>query len=341
MATASTSSVPLDHLPFGEASALAFDDVAACTAFLETVPERPSVFEPIGSAHGFRIRMRTVPLPDLTLLAGASTAKAVVHESSRASLVIPFGVCGSVVRVGRAEHRWASPHDACYIPAGEQIEAVSTAGSFLRLDLDEGRLAAIAAGMAAHCDRPPTISEIRTTRTVPLRPRGTNWLGVMRAICATVDALACDPARVAHAGVDDLVMRTIAMMLFSDQFAGVPPTAAVRGWHLDPLIERIMANLTGRVTMSTLEAWSGRSARALQVAFKKRFGIGPIEWVRQRRLELFRTRLLAADGPAKIGSLARECGIVRMATLSAEYTRLFGERPSQTRARSNRRRRSP
>ena len=55
--------------------------------------------------------------------------------------------------------------------------------------------------------------------------------------------------------------------------------------------------------------------------------------MRNRLLELLRALLLQAPADATIAELARSCGLSRMATVIPEYTRRFGEKPRQTRAR--------
>ena len=139
---------PLAPLPFGEASAKSFNDVASCTDFLGQLPGKPSRFDAIGREADFRIRFRPVTLPDVTLFAGTSSAKTVDHNSGRVAVVIPFGDCASTIRAGKKEYRWAAPHHAFFIPAGAHIEAEGTRGAFLRLDIEAPLLARTAAGMA-------------------------------------------------------------------------------------------------------------------------------------------------------------------------------------------------
>jgi AraC-like DNA-binding protein len=55
-----------------------------------------------------------------------------------------------------------------------------------------------------------------------------------------------------------------------------------------------------------------------------------MQWVRERRLERFRAKLLAAPRDATVAMIASSCGITRVATTTAVYARCFGERPSQT-----------
>lgn len=325
------------QMPFGGPSALEFTDEAACGEFLAKLPDAPSRFGRLGNAEPFRIRLRNVPLPGVSVLAGAQTPKAVDHWSRRLTLVIPFGRCETVLRAGRQEFRWAAPHEAFFIPAGERIEAESTSGAFVRFDIVEQALLRTAAGMAGLVEPKAVPLNIERSRPVALQVRGMNWLPVIKAHCEAVDAYGCDPAALTAAGQDDAVLRTVVMMLRPDLFFAPqwvsPP---VRSFDLDALLEQIEANLGRRVTLADMEAWSGRTARALQLAFQKRFGIGPMQWLRDRRLELVRARLLAAEPGATIREIAAACGMPRMATLIPEYSSRFGELPSETLARARR-----
>jgi AraC-like DNA-binding protein len=324
---------PSQHLamPFGNATATEFTDESSCGEFLARLPDAPSRFGRLGNAEPFRIRLKNVPLPSVSLLAGVQTPKATDHWSRRVTLVIPFGRCETVLRAGREEFRWAAPHEAFFIPAGERVEAESTSGAFLRLDVVEQALLRTAAGMAGLVDFKAVQLNLQRARSVALQVRGMNWLPVIQAHCAAVDSFDCDAAALTAAGQDDAVLRTVVMMLRPDLFfAPTWASPAVRGFDLNSLLEQIEANLDGRVTLAELEVWSGRTARAIQLAFQKRFGIGPMQWVRERRLERVRERLLAAEPGATVRQIAAACGMPRMATLVPEYTRRFGELPSET-----------
>lgn len=328
----------LRSIPFGLASAKLFDCEQSCGEFLARLPDAPSRFGAIGQADGFRMVLRNVSLPGASLVAGSGTAKAIDHCSRRVALVIPFHDVESVLRAGREEFRWAAPHHAFFIPVGERIEAESSAGAFLRLDLVETAIARTAAGMTGPGKPRPEALDLSRSRIVPLQVRGMNWLPVIRSLCHTIDAFDCDANRLVAAGFDDLLLRTAVMMLSPEVFLEQRLVVRqVRGLDLDRLLERIEAHLAGRIALADLESWSGRTARALQLAFQKRFGIGPMQWVRDRRLDLVRSRLLAARDGETIREIAAACGIHRSATLIPEYTARFGERPSDTLGRSTRR----
>lgn len=321
----------LPAVPFGLATAKLFTCEASCGEFLTRLPDAPSRFGAIGSPDAFRILLKNVALPGVSLVAGSGTPKATDHCSRRLTLVIPFGDVESVVRSGRKAYRWAAPHHAFFIPAGEKIEAESSGGAFLRLDMVETAVTKTAVGMTGLKHASLGALELSQSRIVPLQVHGMNWLPVIRSLCNTIDAFDCDANRLVAAGFDDLLLRTAVMMLrpeicFEQDWGG----RQNRGLDLDQLLERIEANLAGRVTLADMEAWSGRTARAIQHVFQKRFGIGPMQWVRDRRLDLVRTKLLAAQPGDTVRGIAATCGLTRMATLIPEYTARFGERPSDT-----------
>lgn len=325
----SRESADQSPLAFGHATSLVFDSVGACTSFLARLPDRPSTFDAVGPPSGFRVRLKSVALPSVTIVAGSGSPKVVNHESPRAAVVVPFGTCASVVRVGRGIHRFSGPHHGFFIPAGLPASAESTAGSFLRLDIDVASLAAVSADRTAGTELPVDLAE---PREVPLRSSGIDWLGQIRGICSAIDALGCDATVIRRTGLDDVVLRTISMMLAPDsRTARTGEARSTRGFDLDALLETIVANLSGRVTMTDLERWSGRSSRAIQLAFRDRFGVSPMRWLLDRRLDAIRGRLLSADGDVSIQRIARECGMLRPGTLRATYVRRFGEKPSDTR----------
>lgn len=277
-----------------------------------------------------------MPIPDVTLLAGTSSPKATSHASDRLTVVIPFGTCATVLRTSGCEHRWASPHHAFFIPAGTRVTAESTTGSFVRFDIRESTLRRTAAGMRG--SRGSGIQlDTHTPRTLAMDAPGVHWLPVIRGLCATVDAFECDALRLEAAGIDDVILRTVVMMLdpamvIDERLSGPP----ARTFDLEPLLERIRANVGSRVTLADMEEWSGRSARTIQAAFQTRFGVGPMHWLRDQRLDLVRDRLLTGPAGTTIAEIAKACGIPRLATLAPECAKRFGELPSETLARRSR-----
>jgi AraC-like DNA-binding protein len=322
---------PLPSLAFGNASAVEFRDEYACGEFLAQLPDAPSRFGATAAPSRFHVRLHHVTLPGVSLVTGANSGVAIERDSPRPALVIPLAGCQTVSRDGRREIQWAAPHHALFIPAGTRIVAESATGSFLRLDLVEAELLRTASGIMG-CKKGKTASlDVSKTRPVPLKTKAVNWLRVVRSLAGTIDAFNCDGAELTRAGLDDVILRTTVMMLSSEAMAahwqvGPPP----RGFDLDPLLEQIVANLSGRVTLGDMEKWSGLAARSIQQAFHSRFGVTPMKWVRERRLDSIYAALKVASPDATVADVADAHGLPRMATLIPHYVRRFGELPSET-----------
>ena len=86
---------------------------------------------------------------------------------------------------------------------------------------------------------------------------------------------------------------------------------------------------------------AGCSARALQTAFRQHAGQGPMEFLRETRLDRVRAELLqpsAGPGPGGGGGgggvreVAQKYGFLHLGHFAAQYRARFGERPSETRA---------
>jgi AraC-like DNA-binding protein len=91
------------------------------------------------------------------------------------------------------------------------------------------------------------------------------------------------------------------------------------------------AHMTESLSLADLAKAVGISGRTLNRAFKKQHGIGPMHFLKARRLELVQRALLAADPKsATITEIALHHGLFHPAQFAADYRKMFGELPSET-----------
>jgi len=96
----------------------------------------------------------------------------------------------------------------------------------------------------------------------------------------------------------------------------------------------IRANLTHPVSMETLAAASGTSQRSLARAFVEVLHDTPANYVRRLRLHRIRKELATeAQRGCRVSEIAEKWGIAEPGRMSGWYRELFGELPSETRAR--------
>lgn len=132
--------------------------------------------------------------------------------------------------------------------------------------------------------------------------------------------------------IDDLIYRNLALLLCPNLekiVQNAPNERSSREQILEDLIEWSRANLHKPLSLSQLEQRSGYSRRNLQLAFQQRFGCGPIQWVRQQRLEQARQDLLNPQPDDTVTSIASRYGFSSLAVFSRDFRSRYDLRPSQ------------
>ena len=98
--------------------------------------------------------------------------------------------------------------------------------------------------------------------------------------------------------------------------------------------EYICANLKNPVTRDILVDVSGRSIRSLSRSFQQKHGIGPMTFLRRRRLQAIYLDLLGAEpGSTTVIHVVTSYGFTHSGKFSIEYKAAFGESPSATLAK--------
>jgi AraC-like DNA-binding protein len=93
----------------------------------------------------------------------------------------------------------------------------------------------------------------------------------------------------------------------------------------------ITAHLAQPITRADLCDVSGLSARALTRAFAKRHGRGPLQFVRDRRVEAAQRILFGSTpGETTVTQVAMDMGFLHLGRFATDYRARFGESPSDT-----------
>lgn len=93
--------------------------------------------------------------------------------------------------------------------------------------------------------------------------------------------------------------------------------------------EYLEANARRHIGVTELAAAAGIGTRALFAAFRRHRGCSPMAFLRARRFELARQRLLAASAPT-VAVVAMDCGFEHLGRFSAGYRARYGESPAET-----------
>lgn len=108
-----------------------------------------------------------------------------------------------------------------------------------------------------------------------------------------------------------------------------------RGQTLVHRVERFMwENVEEPLTLERICASMDCGMRSLIYAFKDSFGLGPMAYLKIRRLNAARRKLKAAHGRTRIFDIAADYGFWHMGHFGADYKRMFGMTASETIASS-------
>jgi AraC-like DNA-binding protein len=145
-----------------------------------------------------------------------------------------------------------------------------------------------------------------------------------------------DALRLHHlaARAEDLLVTTLLLHQPHSLGIAAPPAPRSLPLHLRRAEAFMHEHLCEPLTLSTVARACGVAGRTLQTAFQNERGVGPMQWLRRRRLEAARGALLAdTSARPSVSQTALRFGFTHLGEFSRLYRQAFGESPSQTTAR--------
>ena len=328
----------LPPLAFGGDVAIAHSSEREFTDLIDRAIPGMNAYESLVGRDAFRSRTAALRMPQVTVVA-AAISPTLVDRRGNADLtfLLPYaGTDPSACRVGHGDAvSWGLGLGGILLPRTD--EKVVGSGGFrsqVMWNLQPERLEQTARGMVGSDTSP----DLRTDRLrlLPQQVAGAPTEALVQGLLPLLQVCRRKPGVLAGLGVEDLFYRLSVMLLRPDLFEQPPAAAAgdagSRRRCLGPLCEYIVAHLSDTITLSTLERFSGLSARTLQLAFREVHGCSPMSWVREQRLQRVRRGLLGARHET-VEALARAAGFQAMPPFFLAYRRRFGETPGQTRHR--------
>jgi AraC-like DNA-binding protein len=164
-------------------------------------------------------------------------------------------------------------------------------------------------------------------------PAGVNLVNLLSHICGQVNrsdlASMSDLSTVERE--DDLI--TALLLAMDENQRGTSETLSVRVQKCQIALaeDYLIDNLTSPVSRTKLAEVAGVSIRSLSRAFVKRHGIGPMRFLRERRLEAARMALInALPGNLSVSEIALRYGFSELGKFSLLYKSVYNEKPSET-----------
>lgn len=155
--------------------------------------------------------------------------------------------------------------------------------------------------------------------------------GLFRSVVRTWVALGMEDYSVSEIALqemeDDLL--TSFLLLNEDWHAFEKEPAFLSDYTLKRTEEYICAHLDTAITRDRLADMAGVSIRSLSRAFEKKYGMGPMAFVRQRRLDACYTQLLGSEPDSTtVTDVAMSFGFGHLGKFAIAYKKAFGESPS-------------
>ena len=287
-------------------------------------------FSAIGSKSAFVSRKADVQINRLNLVALSHTP----YRLERIGCKFPeiwIPLTGELVASdGQAQYRHGG--DRAYFCNSERRDVETSTVSVIGFRFDMQRLNAVHRSMVGLRSG----KDVRTdTRTFQLTANGVSFLPLIQNILRQVDALQGDARVLGNLGVDDSIYRLLATLLEPDILKDPAPTGQGENSlkRISGLCEFLRANLAEPISLSDMEKISGLSARSLQYAFQKAYGMTPKEWVKIQRLHAAHAILVRSGDYVKLTALAYDFCFPSPSAFSQAYQKQFGELPSETLAR--------
>jgi AraC-like DNA-binding protein len=165
-------------------------------------------------------------------------------------------------------------------------------------------------------------------------PAGARWLSIVKLLIETLD----DPHVVATNGlashVEYLEKSLISGLLVQQPHSMTSqvyaPAEARNPRAVQKVLDHIESVPGSQFTMGDLAVVAGISSRQLQNLFHEQFGMSPMTYVRQTRLDGVRADLQRGVDGTKVSDVAFSWGFNHLGRFAQNYEGKFGESPSQT-----------
>lgn len=333
----------LPPLAFGaRISTFTTDAVAAAEQSQRALPCLRA-FEPTPSDEKFAIRAADIRVGGLTMVANSASGTITKADGVSGS-VFMFALNGDcAIRDSAGAYTLRADGSAILLKNDGPRETISSNRSLFIARLDAQRLNETIATMFGDGNARARTSRTRldenfATRSLALRHGSFDFSSLFRRSFDLIDSVCDDPRLPEALRLDDMIYRNIAFLLEPDLLLGAPlktdESSDANRRATDNVCDAVRENTGRMLTLTEMENLSGLSRRALQYAFRKRFGVSPMEWQKNERLLNAHQKIINADSNINITMLSYDLGFSKPSSFAAYYRRLFGESPSETRLRA-------
>jgi AraC-like DNA-binding protein len=296
----------------------------------------PHQLRVIGPGQRLRSRMDHLPLGGVSLNRLTWGARVAVDPGRLDSYyLLSVPVAGSARFHLGVQTVDVSPRCACIVNAAQPFRFETTA-DFDQIVIRFEREAVDSTWQALAGT--PASAAIDFVPALPMQ--GPAWRALEPALhalaaCARGDYLR-QGLKHAQARIADMLLTTLMLhQLPALATAGAVSHARSGVAHVRRAQSHMIEHLEDALTPASVARACGVAVRTLQAAFQSECAMGPMQWLRERRLDAVREALgQAADGRRRVTETALRLGFTHLGEFSSAYRQRFGETPRDTLARA-------
>lgn len=304
-------------------------DVEEATAFYGRV-FHPHKLRFIGRQRRLRARLDHLSIGRLSVSRHTWEAQVAIDPGCLEDYyVLGMPMRGSIeYRHGREEERVVAGQ--AFIAGGAQACSFSVSADLVQLLIRIER-PAVHAGWQALTGQAPVLPVCFDSR---IRCHETSWGAIasvlqLMAECARQD---CRSGPYFHLAsrVEDLLVTALLLNQPHSQMGRRPPPAAAGSAQLRKAQEYLLAHMEQAVTLLGLARALDMPARTLQWLFHHHAGMGPMQWLREQRLQAVHAALSSGQETGNVTEIAYRYGFNHLGEFSRRYREVFGETASTT-----------
>jgi len=167
---------------------------------------------------------------------------------------------------------------------------------------------------------------------LPLSGAAATLSDMINVLCRDLDLEESYFARLGTSAVETLILDLMLQSLPNNYSHLVAdPAPAVRPRHVRHAAEYIHSHSADQISLDQLVTAAGVSKRSLHAGFRKYYGVSPMTYLRNVRLDQARLKLKeVGSGQTSVTEIALSCGFSHLGKFSGAYRERFGELPSDT-----------
>lgn len=255
--------------------------------------------------------------------------------ADRAELLIPTQAGLNLARGGEQEQLLRPPYDLLYLPAGVALSKPLVFQGW-RLQVNPQELCRAAVDLSNYSLSPSRCRKrLQAIQALQprLHPECDQALMLQQLLKLSQSSPLLHGQQLRQIGLDHLILRMLALLLCGALIQRAGQHSSQRQGRkaqiMEDLSNWIGNNLHRSIQLRDLCRQSGYSERSLRNLFQERFQCGPVQWIRQQRLERAREKLLQADNAITVTAVAQSVGYQHLSQFSRDFQQTFGRRPSE------------